>query len=78
MRNDTTIEAAGYLITLSGETRTFATVAIEGREYTGEVGNPEGRPHMDQWMDSALIQGLYQLPEHAFLSVCDAIANAMR
>ena len=78
MRNDTTIQAAGYLITLSGETRTFATIVIKGRTYTGEVGSPVGKLFPEQWIDNSLIRGLYQLPEYAFLSVYDAIANEMR
>ena len=78
MRNDTIIEAAGLTITLTGETNTFASVTIDGREYTGEVGNPIGRESSpEQWMDYSLLRGLYNLTDEAIAEVCDAIAAEM-
>ena len=78
MRNDTIIQAAGLTIRLSGETRTYATVVIDGRTYTGEIGNPAGKDSPDAWMDYSIMRGLYTLPEHAFLRVIEAIENEMR
>ena len=76
MRNDTTIQAAGLIITLTGETRTFATVTINGHEYTGEVGNSVGR-FPDEWLDCDLLLGLEQLNDADFVAVCDALSDAM-
>ena len=77
MRNATTINAADLTIILTGETRTFATVTIGGIEYTGEVGNPEGKDSPDQWMDYSLLRGLYNLTEADYTEVCNAIAAEM-
>ena len=76
MRN-TTINAADLTITLSGEERTFATVTINGVEYTGEVGNPVGKDSPDAWMDYSLLRGLYTLTDADFREVCGAIAAEM-
>jgi len=78
MTTDTIIEAAGLTITLTGETRTFATVTIDGREYTGEVGNPVGWDSPDQWIDWSLLHGMYKLSAADFTEVCDALADAMQ
>lgn len=75
---DTVITAAGHQITLTGETRTFATIAIDSREYTGEVGNPVGKLDRGEWIDGALLCGLNRLPESEFVAVCDALESAMR
>ena len=77
MRNDTIITAADLTITLTGETRTFATVIIGGREYTGEVGNPAGTDAPDQWIDWSLLHGLYTLTDAEFSEVCGAISAEM-
>ena len=76
--NDTTLTVAGYRITLTGETRTFATIAIDSREYQGEIGNPAGKLSCNQWIDSDLLNGLYLLPEHEFAAVTEALAEAMQ
>lgn len=76
--NDTTLTVAGHRITLTGETRTFATIAIDSREYTGEIGNPAGKLSCNQWINSDLLNGLYLLPEHEFTAVCEALAEAMQ
>ena len=77
MRNDTIITAADLTITLTGETRTFASVIIGGREYTGEVGNPAGTDAPDQWIDWDLLDGLYTLSSSDFTEVCRAISAEM-
>ena len=77
MRNDTIIQSAGLTIRLTGETRTYATVVIDGRTYTGEIGNPAGKDSPAQWMDYSIMRGLYTLPEHDFVAVCGAIAAEM-
>jgi hypothetical protein len=77
MRNDTIIHVADLTITLTGETRTFASVIIGGREYRGEVGNPVGTDAPDQWIDWSLLQGLYTLTGADFIEVCGAIASEM-
>jgi hypothetical protein len=76
MRNDTIINVAGLTILLQGETRTFATVTINGHEYTGEVGNSIGR-FPDEWLDCDLLLGLEQLNSADFAAVCDALSDAM-
>ena len=78
MRSDTIIEAADLTITLTGETNTFASVTIDGREYTGEVGNPVGCNAPDQWIDWSLLRGLYKLSDADFTTVCNALSDAMR
>lgn len=77
MRNDTTFTVSDITITLTGETRTFATVTIEGVEYTGEVGSPVGKDSPDQWIDWSLLRGLYKLSDADFREVCAAIGNEM-
>jgi len=77
MRNDTIIQAAGLSIKLTGETRTSATVIIGGSEYSGEIGNPVGRHAPDQWIEGALLQGLYTLTDGEFIEVCRAISAEM-
>jgi|GEM_PF-2915631 len=78
MRNDTIIEAAGLTITLSGETNTFASVTIDGREYSGEVGNPVGWDLPDQWIEWSLLRGMYKLSDADFTTVCNALSDAMQ
>jgi hypothetical protein len=78
MTTDTITEAAGLTITLTGETRTFATVIIEGREYTGEVGNPVDCDSPDHWIDWSLLEGMYKLSAADFTEVCNALADAMQ
>jgi hypothetical protein len=78
MNAATITEAAGLTITLTGETRTFATVTIDGREYTGEVGNPVGWDSPDQWIDWSLLHGIYKLSDVDFAEVCGALADAMQ
>jgi hypothetical protein len=78
MRNDTIIEAAGLTIMLTGETNTFASVTIDGREYTGEVGNPVGWDSPDQWIDWSLLRGMYKLSDADFTAVCHALSDAMQ
>jgi len=78
MRNDTTIQAAGLTITLTGETRTFATVYIDCKEYTGEIGNPVGTFQPDHWISWELLEGLYRLPSNDFTEVCNALSDAMQ
>lgn len=59
MRNDTTFTVSDVTVTLSGETRTFATIKFaDGREFTGEVGNPEGAPSLDAWLSAPVMQAL--------------------
>ena len=78
MRNDTTIQAAGLTITITGETRTFATVTIDGREYSGEIGNPVGTFQPDHWIDWSLLEGLYRLNSNDFAEVYNALSDAMQ
>jgi hypothetical protein len=78
MRNDTIIEAAGLTITLTGETNTFASVTIDGREYTGEVGNPVGKFHPRTWISRDLYKGLCHLDEADFCKVVRALSDAMQ
>jgi hypothetical protein len=78
MNAATITEAAGLTITLTGETRTFATVTIDGREYTGEVGNPVGCDSPDQWIDWSLLHGMYRLSSNDFTEVCNALSDAMQ
>jgi len=78
MRNDTTIQAAGLTITLTGETRTFASVTIDGREYTGEIGSRIDCNAPDQWISWELLEGMYRLNSNDFTEVCDALSGAMQ
>ena len=58
MRNDTTFTVSDITITLTGETRTFATIAHSGREWTGEVGSPVGAQSIDCWISREVLQGI--------------------
>ena len=58
MRNDTTFTVSDVTVTLSGETRTFATIKVAGCEFTGEVGNPEGAPSLDAWLSQPIRDAL--------------------
>ena len=58
MRNDTTFTVSDVTVTLSGETRTFATITVAGRKFEGEVGNPEGAPSLDAWLSAPIMQAL--------------------
>ncbi len=78
MRSDTIIEAADLTITLTGETNTYATVTIDGREYDGEVGSPVGKDSPDQWIDWSLLRGMYKLSDADFTAVCNALSDAMQ
>jgi hypothetical protein len=78
MTTDTITEAAGLTITLTGETRTFATVTIDGREYTGEIGTRIDTNAPDQWIDWSLLEGMYRLSAADFTAVCDALSDAMQ
>ena len=77
MRNDTHINVAGFIITLSGEERTFATVIIGGREYSGEIGNPFKGGDPDTWIERSLMVGLWKLCDADFHEVIHAIESAM-
>jgi len=78
VRNDTTMQVAGLIITLTGETRTFATVSIDCKEYTGEIGNPVGTFHHSDWISPELYKGLCRLDEADFYKVCRALSDAMQ
>ena len=59
MRNDITFTVSDIIVTLTGETRTFATVKLgDGREFTGEVGSPVGAPCRNAWMDDEVARGI--------------------
>ena len=77
MRNDTIISVAGLTFTLQGETNTFATVTIDGREYEGEVGSPVGRNSPEDWIDESLLWGLWKLSDADFTAVIKALAFSM-
>lgn len=81
MRNDTILKVAGHTITLSGETRTYATLTIYSREYTGEVGNPIHPMGYwmgpEQWLDDDLLDALYRLPCETRERIIDALGDAM-
>ncbi len=74
---DTIINIAHVTITLTGETRTTATLCIGERTYVGEVGNPNGKANPEDWIERSLMVGLYHLSDEAYVEAIYAIESEM-
>ncbi len=76
MRDDKYIYLDNLTIILTGETRTTASITINGKVYQGEVGSPRGTQPED-WIEHSLMVGLYRLSIEDYIEAICALEGAM-